>query len=375
MMLTLSDDEGGLGRMRAVPLNEAMSQLCPRPGRPHVFEMRSTSSSAKATAAAAGGAGGLPPLCVLDAGPDGDAKYAWIEALSGAAKQEVGQHTLDTVAGCLAVLGLDADASSLAELKRAYYRLALAHHPDRGGDPAVFARVTEANHVLRSVRERERQQERGVLPGGAGGWRRVAVTLERTAAGIGLELEDVGAAPLNNVTVSGFLSGSVAEGQSEAAVRARRRNTDTRRGRAEQVASSSSSSAAVIGEEWLTDGEGAWVAKGDIIAAVDGTDVRGLPLDGVFKQFVAGSRAGKPTAELEFLRRVPADDAASPAAAEAAANEGAAAAAPVAASSLTSALSGDDDLTESDDEEDEKELQSAASGRRTRSQQQHELNT
>ena len=48
MMLTLSDDEGGLGRMRAVPLNEAMSQLCPRPGRPHVFEMRSTSSSAKA---------------------------------------------------------------------------------------------------------------------------------------------------------------------------------------------------------------------------------------------------------------------------------------------------------------------------------------
>jgi hypothetical protein len=284
MMLTLSDDESGLGRLRAVPLHEAMSQLCPRPGRPNVFEMRLTSS-----VRAGGGGGGAVALCVLDA-LEGDEKYAWIEAISGACKSEAGAHTLETVGGCLAVLGLAPENSSLPELKRAYYKLALEFHPDRGGDPNVFARVTEANHVLRSVREREAAQNRGPCPGG---WLRVAVALARTSTGIGLELEDIGAAPLNAVTVSGFLPGSVAEAASEGKLR-----------RTE--------------EQGEGEGDEGWIAKGDIISSVDGADVRGLPLDSVFKSFMAGSRAGLATAELQFLRRLP-DDADAAAAAVAAA--------------------------------------------------------
>jgi DnaJ-class molecular chaperone len=44
-------------------------------------------------------------------------------------------------------LGVPKTASE-AEIKSAYRKLALAHHPDRQGDPVKFQQVTEAYEVL-----------------------------------------------------------------------------------------------------------------------------------------------------------------------------------------------------------------------------------
>jgi hypothetical protein len=52
------------------------------------------------------------------------------------------------------VLGVKEDASA-REVNAAYRRLAKKHHPDKGGDPATFQRVTEAYNVLKSKPARE----------------------------------------------------------------------------------------------------------------------------------------------------------------------------------------------------------------------------
>lgn len=49
----------------------------------------------------------------------------------------------------LRLLGLNPDNHPTADdIRRAYRRLALRHHPDRGGDPAVFGAVADAYRVL-----------------------------------------------------------------------------------------------------------------------------------------------------------------------------------------------------------------------------------
>ncbi|GBG28717.1 DnaJ protein ERDJ7 [Hondaea fermentalgiana] len=49
---------------------------------------------------------------------------------------------------CYAILGLDASASQ-QDIKRAYRKLSLVHHPDReGGDEALFVQIAAANEVL-----------------------------------------------------------------------------------------------------------------------------------------------------------------------------------------------------------------------------------
>lgn len=50
-----------------------------------------------------------------------------------------------------ATLGV-ANGSDEKTIKKAYYKLSFQHHPDKGGDPAVFAEMTEAYDVLCSER-------------------------------------------------------------------------------------------------------------------------------------------------------------------------------------------------------------------------------
>jgi len=53
----------------------------------------------------------------------------------------------DRLAECLETLGLTAPASREA-VKRRFRRLALTHHPDRGGDPGRFRRLRRAAEML-----------------------------------------------------------------------------------------------------------------------------------------------------------------------------------------------------------------------------------
>lgn len=57
------------------------------------------------------------------------------------AKKEVGS---DSPHG---ILGLSAQAT-WAEVKKAYRKLVMEHHPDKGGDPAIFRKVQGAYEVL-----------------------------------------------------------------------------------------------------------------------------------------------------------------------------------------------------------------------------------
>lgn len=51
------------------------------------------------------------------------------------------------------VLGVSLDASP-PEVRAAYKRLAMKHHPDRNGDPQEFLRVQAAYEALRAKSER-----------------------------------------------------------------------------------------------------------------------------------------------------------------------------------------------------------------------------
>ncbi len=46
------------------------------------------------------------------------------------------------------ILGI-APSASFDELRTAYKRLAMKHHPDRGGDPVEFQRVQQAYDALK----------------------------------------------------------------------------------------------------------------------------------------------------------------------------------------------------------------------------------
>jgi len=58
------------------------------------------------------------------------------------------------------VLGVSKNASA-DELKKAYRRLAVQHHPDRGGDEAKFKEVNEAYEVLKDESKRKRYDQFG----------------------------------------------------------------------------------------------------------------------------------------------------------------------------------------------------------------------
>jgi len=45
------------------------------------------------------------------------------------------------------ILGIS-NTSTNTEIKKAYYKLSFTHHPDKGGDPTLFADITEAYDSL-----------------------------------------------------------------------------------------------------------------------------------------------------------------------------------------------------------------------------------
>jgi len=69
------------------------------------------------------------------------------------------------------ILGLARDCNE-ADIKKAYRRESLKHHPDKGGDEEKFKLVVEANAVLSDPRRRERydlgEDEDGMNEGGGG---------------------------------------------------------------------------------------------------------------------------------------------------------------------------------------------------------------
>lgn len=66
-------------------------------------------------------------------------------------------------------LGIKKDASD-DEIKKAYRRAAVEHHPDRGGDEAKFKELTEAYEVLKDHDKRKRYDQFGHAGvGGSGG--------------------------------------------------------------------------------------------------------------------------------------------------------------------------------------------------------------
>merc|ERR1719223_2186408 len=58
-----------------------------------------------------------------------------------------------------------------AEIKKAYRKLAVKHHPDKGGDPENFKEITRAYEVLSDSEKREKYDKYGEegLDGDGGG--------------------------------------------------------------------------------------------------------------------------------------------------------------------------------------------------------------
>src|SRR5438309_2569281 len=67
------------------------------------------------------------------------------------------------------VLGVSKDASA-DEIKKAFRRAAVEHHPDRGGDETKFKEINEAYEVLKDTDKRKRYDQFGHAGvGGSGG--------------------------------------------------------------------------------------------------------------------------------------------------------------------------------------------------------------
>src|ERR1700757_1599925 len=67
------------------------------------------------------------------------------------------------------VLGVGKDASA-DEIKKAFRRAAVEHHPDRGGDETKFKEINEAYEVLKDGEKRKRYDQFGHAGvGGNGG--------------------------------------------------------------------------------------------------------------------------------------------------------------------------------------------------------------
>ena len=66
------------------------------------------------------------------------------------------------------VLGVPTDASQ-DDIKKAYRKLALKHHPDQGGDPDKFKQINEAHSILSDAKKRAQHDAAQQGFGGFGG--------------------------------------------------------------------------------------------------------------------------------------------------------------------------------------------------------------
>ena len=62
------------------------------------------------------------------------------------------------------ILGIEKHASA-DDIKKAYRKAALVHHPDKGGDPEMFKKVQKANEVLSNPDTRSFYDQTGQVPG------------------------------------------------------------------------------------------------------------------------------------------------------------------------------------------------------------------
>ena len=53
--------------------------------------------------------------------------------------------------------------ATIPEIKKAYYKLALTHHPDKGGDADQFKKITEAFEVLSNENKKKLYDSGGFL--------------------------------------------------------------------------------------------------------------------------------------------------------------------------------------------------------------------
>lgn len=58
------------------------------------------------------------------------------------------------------LLGLSKN-SDIGEIKKAYRKLAIKHHPDKGGDPEMFKEISRAYEVLSDPEKRKTYDEYG----------------------------------------------------------------------------------------------------------------------------------------------------------------------------------------------------------------------
>jgi molecular chaperone DnaJ len=95
------------------------------------------------------------------------------------------------------LLGVKKDATA-EEIKKAYRKLALKYHPDKGGGPeleAKFKEINEAYQILSDEKKRATYDQfgsAGFQPGGGGGWGQYGQGGGFNAGGFNINMEDLG---------------------------------------------------------------------------------------------------------------------------------------------------------------------------------------